>query len=214
MKRNTRAGQKTQKKKNEKSKLNTSEKPIWAFMQPKSSAVKGDDTSSIVTERSEENKEKNITINNSCQEKKNPLNLFIKSEVSEVNISESDETYKNKIIINDNFICRFKELIGPLFGKIEECFMSLENSHNLRIFNKTLFDDLGLMNNESLLIKFFLHIDQRFIYVPNLLSSKRLDDFSGIRSEIYKIKLFEGFQDAKNIAFQYHPITANEVINS
>jgi len=64
-----------------------------------------------------------------------------------------------------------------------------------------------------MITKFFLHIEEYFLYVPNMLSNLKIEDLCLVKDQKHKIKLFEGFQNTINICLQYQPITNKEVIN-
>ena len=135
----------TNKKKNGKTKQNNNEKSILDYL--KKPVI----PQSIIDQKIpqvEENNNKN----------KNLFNIYIKPEVPKINISESYENYKNKIIINEDFINNFNSFFHPIFEKIKISFSELQEKQNIIIYNEEIYNKFS-ENLNSLITKFFLHIE-------------------------------------------------------
>jgi hypothetical protein len=218
MKKNKNGTAQTNKKKNAKNKeTNNNENSIMHYLKPKNSETKPEEITPIIEEKSTQLNFANITAlikDKKCANKNynNPLNFFIKSEVSESYIKESNENYKNKIIIDDFFIKEFLNLTKNSFEKIVANLALFNEQQRLNFYHKSTYDKFS-ENLELMITKFFLHIEEYFLYVPNMLSNLKIEDLCLVKDQKHKIKLFEGFQNTINICLQYQPITNKEVIN-
>lgn len=217
MKKTKNGAAQTNKKKNGKKKeINNTDNLIINYLIPKNSETKEEDINPIMEEKPKQLNFSNIS--NIIKEKKtanninnnNPLNAFIKSEVSDSYIKESNENYKNKIIIDDVFINNFICLTKNSFDKLESNLAFFNEQNGLNFYNKNNYEKFS-GNLELLICKFFLHLDDYFLFVPNILSNLKIEDLMIIKDQKHKIKLFEGFQNTINICLQYHPITNREV---
>ncbi len=204
----------TNKKKNAKIKdSNLNENSIMHYLKPKIIDSKIEEKIKIIEENS---RDINYYNNSSISKDKknfiqnNALNSFIKSEVPESYIKENNDNYKNKIIINDVFIDNFRETIKNSFERLEYVFGEIKPFEGVNFYSKNVYNKIN-ENMDLLLIKFFLHIEDNFLYVPNILSNIKIEDLNKFSDKKHKIKLFEGMQNSMNICLQYQPITTKEV---
>ena len=135
----------------------------------------------------------------------NPLteqkNRILNSFIPEVNI--------NNIIIDDFFIDKAFEILNPLFVRLTN--RTRKEFKNTKIFSD---DELDFVYNfyqnkyflQNTLVKFFLQVDDKILYVPNSLQS--LDNYKR-----EQIPLFEGFDTTKQISLKYYPTCSKEVFN-
>lgn len=218
MRKNKNAVTLTNKKKNAKTKeANNNENSIMQYLKPKNSETKPEEICPIAEEKPKELNFSNVSV--IIKDKKtaniinnnNPLNSFIKSEVSDNYIKESNENYKNKIIIDDDFVKDFIYLTKTSFEKIESNLAQFNEQLGLNFFNKSSYEKFN-ENLEILVTKFFLHVEDYFLYVPTILSNLKIEDLDLLKDHKHKIKLFEGFQNSINICLQYQPMTNKEVL--
>lgn len=217
MKRNSDPKKKhTNKKKTNKNQQNNPDaKSILQFLKPKNS----ENSEISITE--DENKSFKSASNslNLTFDNKNPkrqFNFNFKStENSQIPFGfknkETNEDYKRKIIINEFFIEEFLKNLSPCIKEIEKNLKNFDDKKNLKIFSKKNFGDFR-RNIDLFVIKFFLQIEEIFIFVPKFLSNEKLEDLKEIETEKHLFKLFEGFDKMDNY-MNYQPITGKEVIN-
>jgi len=194
----------TNKKKNAKIKdSNLNENSIMHYLKPKIIDSKIEEKIKIIEENS---RDINYYNNSSISKDKknfiqnNALNSFIKSEVPESYIKENNDNYKNKIIINDVFIDNFRETIKNSFERLEYVFGEIKPFEGVNFYSKNVYNKIN-ENMDLLLIKFFLHIEDNFLYVPNILSNIKIEDLNKFSDKKHKIKLFEGMQNSMNKKF-------------
>jgi hypothetical protein len=123
--------------------------------------------------------------------------------------SEKNENSKKKIIINEIFIEEFLKNFSFFNLEIEKNLKIFNQKINNKIFSKKNFTDFN-NNIDLFVIKFFLQIEEIFIFVPNFLSNSKMEDLKEIENKKHLFKLFEGFDN--NINFlNYQPISSKEV---
>jgi len=235
MKKNKNAVLKTNKKKNAKNNkdTNNSENSIINYLKPKSSETsilqishlkegnqnqinyQNYNNTLLARERTNSNSSNNnLNLNNNqnlnVNRNNNPLNVFIKSEVPPNYTRECSDNYKKKIIIDDVFIDNFINLSRNSFKLLENEFIEICEKEGLNFFNKNSYDILN-QNMHLLIVKFFLHVEDYFFYVPNILTDNKFEDIINMEYQKNKIKLFEGFQNSIDICLQYHPTSSKEV---
>jgi hypothetical protein len=133
---------------------------------------------------------------------KNQLNLHkIKKE--------TNENSKKKIILNENFIEEFLKNFSFFNEEIEKNLKFFNEKNNNKIFSKKNFSNCN-DNLNLFVIKFFLHIEEIFIFVPNFLSNSKMEDLKEIENKKHLFKLFEGFNNDNNF-LNYQPISSKEV---
>jgi hypothetical protein len=124
---------------------------------------------------------------------------------------EKNEDSKRKIIINENFIEEFLNNFSLFNETIKKKLKFFNENYNYKIFSEKNYNVFN-KNLNLFLIKFFLQIEEIFIFVPNFLSNSKMEDIKDKEFEKKKhlFKLLENF-DSSDCYLNYQPITKNEV---
>ena len=133
---------------------------------------------------------------------RNPSKQGLKTNNNLILNNNEGIDYKNKILINEDFVDNLKLLLEPFITKIK---ISVNNTKsNLDITNDEY--ELFINNNiNNIISKFILHL-KGFIFIPKSFMNKN----SKIVDKA-KTKLIEGFDNTKFISLQYHGLNSHEV---
>ena len=192
---------------------------ILQFLKPKISVETESLYEEDIKSKSEENENSEL---NSCNSfRKNIIKIPLRQNIFPENQNlqnfqnlqkikrDTNENYKKKIIINENFIKEFLENFSFFSEKIEKDLKNFDEKNNKKIFSKENFTKFSA-NIDLFVIKFFLQIEEIFIFVPNFLSNSKMEieDLKEIEKHLFK--LFEGFDNSNNY-LNYQPIASKEV---
>jgi hypothetical protein len=122
-------------------------------------------------------------------------------------ITQNTVDYKNKILFNENFVENLKILLEPFLNMNKKSLFS-QNFGDKSMLELEVYEDYTLYNLDSILTKFLLQMEDKFLFVPKCFMTKE----EGIDKT--KLKLFEGFNDLKYVSLQYYPENSKEVIDN
>jgi hypothetical protein len=143
-------------------------------------------------------KSKKVNGNNENFRKEGPSNLKKDKE----NVASKLE---DKTIFNEEVIDQIHLFLSPFFEKLKTALeLVVRKQFHFLSLNSEEINKFFSQNTNNFLVKFFLQIDKRFLYIPRTFEDEKC-------FEKEKIVLFEGFDDTKHISLKYDPIKCSEV---
>jgi len=133
--------------------------------------------------------------------------FFINKNTNYLDFNDKDKKCLNSICFNEELINNTSKIILTIFQKIAPKFNqdNIQTILNNQSFNHSTILNYLELNINNILIKYFLQLDERLIFIP-----KSFFDLNKFEKE--KIKLFGGFNTNRHLFLQYTPINSKEVM--
>ena len=129
--------------------------------------------------------------------------FFINKNTNYLDFNDKDKKCLNAICFNEDLINKLSEIVLSIFADIAPKFIQQSILNNQNFDHSSILNYLEL-NINNILIKYFLQVDERLIFV-----SKSFFDLNNFEKE--KVRLFGGFNSNRHLFLQYTPIKSNEV---